>query len=320
MLVVPPRMSTMEIGEHPVLGPIVQAQAGVVRLSQLADEMSYGQVRAQVDARRWRRAGRGVLVTQNGDLTPTQHLWVALLSAPAGSALSGPTAARLDGMPTSAIEPVHITIPCGERAPRGLDAEVHWSRFLEDDDVHPTRTPRRTRLPRSVLDWAAWQAPNGERMVREIVLSAVQRRLTTPDLLRRHLPRRGHCRHHALIVESIDDAEGGIGSIPEHGFNRIVLGAGLPKPTRQVLRWRPGGRAYLDVDWDPYGFSAEIEGAQHFEVEHRDDDLARLNDLVIGGSRVLQFSSFAIRRKPEKVAEVLVRALRSAGWNGAAAA
>ena len=309
----------MEIDEHPVLGPIVKAQAGVLRLSQLSGEMSYGQVRAQVDGRRWQRAGRGVLVTHNGDLTPPQQLWVALLVAPASSALSGPTAARLDGMPANGVELVHVTIPCGKRQPLQCPAEVHWSRFLQDQDVHPTRTPRRTRLPRSVLDWAAWQAPSAERAVREIVLTAVQRRLTTAAVLRQYLPRRGHCLHHALIVESIEDADGGIASIPELDFDRLVHAAGLPKPSRQVVRMRPSGRAYLDVDWDRYGFSAEIEGAQHFEVEHRDDDLARLNDLVIDGNRVLQFSSFAIRRKPELVTRMLVRALRSAGWTGAAA-
>jgi hypothetical protein len=310
----------MDLRNHPNLGPLVETQAGVARLSQLAGELSYGQVRAQIASRRWRRAGRGVIVTSNADLTPRQERWVALCQAPLGSALSGPTAAALDGLPVDESEPVHVTIPCGERRPLGCTAEVHWSRFLGIDDVHPTFSPRRTRLPRSVVDWAAWQPLEAERTVRTIVLGAVQKRLTTPELLRLHLARRGHCRHHALIGESINDAEGGIASVPELEFSQLVGGIGLPKPTRQAVRHRPSGRAYLDVDWEEYGYSAEIEGAQHFEAAHRDGDLARLNDLVIAGERVLQFSSFAVRRRSEKVASVLVRALRSAGWTGSAAA
>lgn len=331
----------MDLRKHPLLGPTIEAQAGVVSLAQLPGELSYGQVRAQISARRWQRAGRGVLLTTNAEPTPDQRLWIALLQAPRGSALSGPTAAALDGMRVSNLglpgsnvgqrgsnvglhasdlEPVHITIPCGERRPIGCDADVHWSRFLDTADVHPTRAPRRTRLPRSVVDWAAWQELKAERAVRAVVLSAVQQRVTTPAQLRTHLARRGHCRHLALIDESIDDAEGGIASIPEREFTGVVRRVGLPKPSRQVMRWRPSGRAYLDVDWERYRYSAEIEGAQHFEAAHREHDLERLNDLVIGGDRVLLFSSFAIRRRPDYVASVLVRALRSGGWTGSAAA
>jgi hypothetical protein len=119
-----------------------------------------------------------------------------------------------------------------------------------------------------------------------------------------------------LIAESINDAEGGVASVPEHEFGVLCREYGLPKPSRQVVRLRPGGRAYLDAGFDDYGYSAEIEGAQHFFVGQRDQDLMRLNDLIIRGDRVLMFTSFAVRRRPDVVAEVLTRALRTGGWTG----
>jgi hypothetical protein len=306
----------------PRVSSIAADQAGVVTTAQLREAgVHRAQVRAQLSSERWQRTTRGVLLTHNGPPTSDQALYAALLACPPESAISGPTAALLDGYrlgdphipPVTAI---HITMPAGFRTPHGIGAQIHWSRHLGEDDVHPLKSPRRTRLPRSVLDWAAWQPVSCEHAVRAIILGAVQQGLTTPEQLRAALAQRGHCRHRALIVESIGDAEGGVGSLPEHEFGGVCRDYGLPKPSRQVIRLRPSGRAYLDVGFDDYGYSSEIEGAQHFFVGHREQDLMRLNDLIISGERVLMFTSFAVRRRPQVVAEVLARALRSAGWTG----
>ena len=304
------------------LAELAARQHGVLTRAQLTVAgMSRGQVDANLAADRWQRVGRGVVLAHNGPLTPPQVLTAALLQCPEASAVSGPTAAMLDGYriadPAITIDDtVFITAPCGFRRPAGIGAQIRWSRHLSDVDVHPAREPRRTRLERSVLDWAAWQPRAEDRAVRAIVLGAVQQRLTTPDQLRDFLIRRARCRHLRLIVESIDDAEGGAASVPEREFTQIVRRLGLPKPTRQVLRCRPNGRAYLDVAWEQYRYAAEIMGAHHFRPGSSDLDLMRMNDLVIGGDRVLQFSSFAVRRRADLVGDCLVRALRSAGWVG----
>lgn len=104
--------------------------------------------------------------------------------------------------------------------------------------------------------------------------------------------------------------------MPEREFTGLIRWGGLPEPSRQSVRRRPNGHYYLDVDWALYRYSAEIEGAHHFTVETRERDLDRLNELVIGGDRVLLFSSFAVRRRGGVVVDTLGRALRSAGWQG----
>jgi hypothetical protein len=74
--------------------------------------------------------------------------------------------------------------------------------------------------------------------------------------------------------------------------------------------------AFLDVDREEYRYSAEIAGAHHFDVRHRDANLARLHDLVIAGDRVLLFSWCPVRHHPGIVVSVVARALRSPGLDG----
>lgn len=302
----------VDLRAHPDLAPIVARQLGVLSVAQLQAYVSRGTIRAQLAARRWQRVGRGVVALHNADLSPQQLALAALLRSPEGSALSGATALTLDGVRGFESNDVHITIPCGSRTPGGITAVVHWSRHLGEVDVHPAREPRRTRLPRSVLDLASWQVD--EREVRRVVLSVVSQRFVSVEQLRLHLPRRGPCRHHGLIAESVDDAEGGIASVPEREFQVVLRAGGLPLPETQVIRQRPSRRYYLDVDWARFGYSAEIEGAHHFDLENVDTDLRRYNDLVIAGDRVLRFSSYAVRHEPGLVIATLAAALRSRGW------
>jgi very-short-patch-repair endonuclease len=291
---------------------LAAAQDGVLAAGQLLGHLTRGQIRANLQARRWQRVGRTVVVLHNGPLTSRQQVWAVLLQAPAFSAVSGPTAMALDGAEDRWATGVHITMPCGQRTPRGLTAHVHWSNFLGDADVHPTKTPRRTRLPRSVVDWASWQT--SDRAARTVVLQVLQRRHVSAAALREVLPSRGPCRFHAVILESIGDAEGGVASLPERDFRQLVINGGLPTPSHQAVRRRPSGVYYLDVEWARYRLSAEIQGSHHFELVQRELDLDRQNDLVIEGESLLQFTSFAVRHRGAVLLGTLRRALYSRGW------
>jgi hypothetical protein len=294
------------------LRTLAATQDDVLTRAQLAAHMTRAQVKAQLEARRWQRVGRSVVVLHNGPLTERQLVWVVVLQAPAHAVASGPTAMALDGVVDARASGVHITIPCGQRRPGGLDAHVHWSRFLDDAHVYPHRTPRRTRLPRSVMDWASWQP--SDRAARTVVLQSLQSRKVSAAQLRDVLPSRGPCLHHAVILESVDDAEGGVASVPERDFHQLVVAGGLPTPTHQVVRRRPSGVYYLDAEWQPYRLSAEIQGVHHFEVMQRERDLDRQNDLVVEGESLLQFSSFAVRHRGADVVGTLRRALYRRGW------
>ncbi len=272
-----------------------------------------GQIRAQLDGRRWQRPARGVLVTQNGPLTDDEQLWIALLGAPAGSAVAGLTAATLDGLDGFEPETVDLLVPRGARVPAPRDGvSFHRARMPFDLDVHPVRTPRRTRIARSVIDAAAWAS--SERLARVLVLAATQQRLVRPADLQAVTDRRDRFRQGVLVRESVLDAAGGIQSLPELEFARLVRRHQLPEPTRQRVLQRRDGRYYLDAAWDRYEATCEIQGIPHLQVGRWQADLSRSNEILIAGPRLLAFSSYAIRHSQARVADQLTRLLRRGGW------
>jgi hypothetical protein len=92
--------------------------------------------------------------------------------------------------------------------------------------------------------------------------------------------------------------------------------AGLPRPTRQHRVRGKDGRYYLDATWESLGISAEIHGIPHQAVRQWDADLLRANEIVIGGERLLIFSSYAFRHEQVAVADQLFRMARACGWTG----
>ncbi|MGH8775565.1 MAG: hypothetical protein ACRDWI_10450 [Jiangellaceae bacterium] len=275
--------------------------------------LTLAEIRSEVADRRSQRPEHGVYVAHSAELTTEQERWVCLLAAPPGSALAGLTAAELDGFEGFGVPEVHLSVPVGSRRPRREGLHVTYSTHLGR-----ATSIRRGSLPVPALR-AAWSMRRAgkpssgpvEPSSSRASSNAVFARTISGDAL----SRRGPCKQHALIAESIDDAEGGIASVPEREFEQIRRRFGLPVPDRQaVVRYRPGGRYHLDVDWNPYATGTEIHGTQHLQIRTWDADLDRHNVLTAGGRRILQFSSYAVRHRQEHVGALVTQALRSGGW------
>jgi very-short-patch-repair endonuclease len=56
-----------------------------------------------------------------------------------------------------------------------LTVITHYSRRLTDEDVHPAKQPRRTRIARSIIDVASWMATDRGAMA--VLAAGVQQRL-----------------------------------------------------------------------------------------------------------------------------------------------
>ena len=294
--------------------PILARQHGVLSTSQALELFTKSHLRAQLSARRWQRPTRGVIVTHNGPLLDVQHLHVALLACPPGSALGRLTALTIDGFTgfESRGPRVQVVLPEGAVRPSYHLISPHWSTMLDSSDVHPLKEPRRTRPQRSLVDEAAWSGP--KRHARAIILAGVQQGLARPSDLRSALSRRVPCRHRALIKESILDAEGGVHSLPERDFDLIRRSFHLPSPTRQRVVVRSDGRYWLDVGWDEFDAGIEIHGIPHLAVLQWDLDLFRANEIAIVGPRLLSFSSYAVRHEAGLVGSQTVRLLQRQGW------
>ncbi len=271
-------------------------------------------VRSLLASGRWQRpCQRGVVVTHSGPLSIAEMDAVALAAAPPGSALAGATALRLDGFVGFPDVPRFVVAPSGARRGSRLAGVVtHWSTELTNADIHPTRSPRRTRAARSVVDAAAWCVE--PRRARWIVLSGIQQGLVRPRDVLAALARRGPCRHRALITESAFDAAGGLSSLPERSVGEIWREVGLPPLTHQKRVLRPGGNAYLDAWCEALQFGVEVHGIPHLTVENWDSDLFRTNDIVISRTDLLAFSSYAVRYEREAVEAQLVRMAKQHSW------
>lgn len=277
-------------------------------------------VDARLRARRWQRRLGSLIVTHNGPLDERQRLWVSLLAAPPGTVVGGLSAAALDGFAGFPPETLTLVAPGASRNQReriliacDWPVQVHWSTKLDGRDVRPGANPPRTTVARSVVDAASERvAPARSRV---LVLAAVQQRLATPASLWDALSRRGRCRNRAVIAESINDAAGGIESLPEDAYNRILVARGLPRPHRQTPVARPDGRYYLDNDWPDLGVRAEIHGIPHLAVQNWEHDLERQNDIAIGLGGLLVFSSWAVRNEPRRVGDQTESMLRRHGWS-----
>ncbi len=267
-------------------------------------------VRWAVASRRWAQPHPRVVVTHNGELTRREELQVATLAGPAGTLIAGVTSAALHGLRGFDVEPVHVVIPHHARAPELPWLVPHRSIVLGSE--RGLGDPRRTSVERSLIDAACW-APH-PRLARAIILAGVQQRLSTPERLAEALEVRGPVSGVGLVAESIRDAAGGIESLPERDFTRLLSSAGLPQPSRQV-RVRAAGRRYrLDVVFEPWGVCVEVDGAHHRDQLQSGSDMTSQNDLVVAGRMLLRFSSYQVRHEAQWVGTVIRRALVAAGW------
>jgi hypothetical protein len=290
-------------------------QAGVLTSSQAIRLIGRRQVDGHVGQGRWRRIGRGLLLTHNGRLELDQQLWVAVLSAGDDAHLAGMTAMAAGGATGLRMEHLQVLIP-GSRSrstrPPGFPPDmtrvrIYRTALLPTEHRHIGRPPR-TSMPRSVIDAAAW-ASTGDQ-ARLVIMKACQQRLVNAHELDEALSHFPRLRRHALIARTINDISGGITALSEASLVALCRRYGLPEPEMQHLRKAADGRnRYLDAYWPAHRLHVEVDGAHHMSVDHWSADMLRQNQIWIEGDRILRFPAWLLRTNPEAVANQLVAAL-----------
>lgn len=292
---------------------IVQRQSSVVARAHAVPLLGEAFVRWKLEKGQWQRPWPGVLVTHNGPLTAEQRLWVALVAAGHGAVIAGLSAASLDGLAGIATTKIWLLVSSGRKVRTAANVRVRRSAFLGPEDVHPLRTPPRTRMPRSLVDACRWATSDDQ--ARLILAAGLQQRWARASDIRTVLARTGRVRRQRVITTTLADVEGGSHSIPELDFIALVRRYGLPEPDRQVIRHDENGRArWLDVHYDGFQLVIEVDGMWHMDPIEWWSDMERQNDLVIGRGWVLRFPSFVVRERQERVARQVALALLNRGW------
>ncbi|WBB73268.1 DUF559 domain-containing protein [Micromonospora sp. WMMD1128] len=291
-------------------------QDDVLSLGQALAHLTRKAIRHRVATGRWRQAHRAVLVAHNGPVGSAQLRWIAVLAAGPTALLGGITAAQAGGLRGFPDRVVHLLLPATcRRAPLPAGVRAHRTTHLLDEDVVYVGQPPRTAAARSVVDAAQWAPSDGQ--ARAIVAAAFQQRLVGGDDLHEVLDRMPRVRRRRLILSTATDATGGAHSLGELDLLRLVRSAGLPEPTRQLVRRDAAGRRrYLDAYFEEWRVHVEVDGGQHLDPAHAWADMRRQNELWVEGDRILRFPSWALRTEPEAVIAQIPAALRAAGWRG----
>jgi hypothetical protein len=181
---------------------------------------------------------------------------------------------------------------------------VHRTRQLPEAELHRVGSPPCTTPARSVVDAAQWASSPDE--ARLIIAAAFQQRLVSGDDLGAVLRQAQRLRRRSLIVRTVADADAGSHTLAELDLVILCRRAGLPVPSRQVLRVDSEGRKrYLDAFFDEWSVHVEVDGKQHVDIRQYWEDMRRQNALAAHRLQSLRFPSFVIREQPDYVRYVV---------------
>ncbi len=314
-------MGQVPLIRHKLASPefveLALAQDMVVSRAQLAAANVHRRlVAARVAEGRWQVLGRFVVVLQPGPISRDQQMWTGVLHAGKDAALTGTSALERAGLTGFSDDHISVCVPHGHHrldlVTEQVTVRVHESRRLLVDGVHTTMSP-----PRLTQDRAAVVAASSavtDQACRTVLAMTVQQRLAIAATLRPLVLARPNLPRRTLILETLDDVEGGSQSLPELDYLRGLRRYGLPEPTRQLIVQREDGRYYLDAEFDPWAVTVEINGAHHLEVRQKEADDVRRTRLAIGGRLVVDIGSYTVRHDIALAVLLTADALFSRGW------
>ncbi|WP_143448086.1 type IV toxin-antitoxin system AbiEi family antitoxin domain-containing protein [Kineosporia sp. R_H_3] len=309
----------LTVSVPPALLRVAQDQAGVVSRRQALDAgLSARQVDWRVRSGRWARLHPGIYVTHTGPPAAPGRVWAALLLAGPRAVAGGRTALALWGVLDAAPGAVTVCVP-HDMTPAPAPGAAFARRRSLATARHPTVQPPRLRVEEAVLDVA--DAATRVTDVVDVVVRAVQRRLTTAPRLREALARRPRHRWRRLLGLVLEDVVVGVRSALEREYLRRVERAhGLPpgryNPQESVVERRRERKRYRDVRYEVWALVVELDGDEAHAEEDRHDEHRRDNAVTRSGGASLRYGWRDVAAEPCLVAEEVAASLRARGWGG----
>ena len=296
---------------------LAAGQAGVVHRRQLSRHgVPRWVLELEIRSGRWQRTGRQTVVVHNGPVDDAARRVIAVAEVCTRAALDGVSALQQHGLTSIDDRVVTVIAPKGSDPRRPAGVRVHESRRFRADDVQVVGGVRTMRPGVAAVHAALWAGT--DRQATFFLVVAVQQRLTSPQELTEVVATVRRHRRRRLLQRVVQDLVAGVRSMGELDVARAMRRRGLPEPDRQVLRRRPSGQEYLDVRFDRYGTTLEIDGQQHDAIEHRVADVLRDFTLAAEGDVVLRLPLVVWRLAEDDVLDRLEQVLLARGWRAAA--
>jgi hypothetical protein len=252
--------------------------AAISRRQALGCGLTRKQIDDRVTLKRWRIAVRGVYVMAGAPETWEQHVMVACLAGPDGTAASHLTAAALLGLGNPPPVP-HVTVPKSASGRFG-NALVHHHRTpLDPRDLRLVGPLPCTAPARTLVDCAELLSYDA---LCELLDTALCRELADPAAVRAALGRATQAQGRkgmGLIERALEVWESGPrpGSPAEMRLLRLLVRWGFPTPERQIEvrdgRGRLLGR--VDLGWRDLKVGFEYDGAEFHGPRRSEHDARR---------------------------------------------
>lgn len=249
------------------------------------------------------RISRGVWLPAAAAVGPAARLAALLAALPAGSVLSGRTAAALQGMWVPEAPGVDVTVPAAEggpectTGPRRRGVRTH-RRALSGAEVQllgglPVTTAART-----------WYDLSGELTLPDLVAagdSALLGGLMTAAELATGLAGRRGLRGTARARRAVPLLDAASRSRPESHLRVLLVLAGLPRPAVNVPVRDAHGQwvAEPDLSYPRARLAIEYQGSHHADVRRMRKDAARHMDLRRAGWEVFYYTAAQVFTHPE---------------------
>jgi len=311
-------MDENEADPWKIVHALADEQGGVVsRRQAYAAGLSRWKVKAELRAGRWQRPGDQSLCLHNGPIPELGQWWAAVFQGGPRACLDGAAALVAGGLKRYSVDRVRISVPRGTKVRRTAAFDIRQTRRWDPTDLAPSGIPR-TRPEVAAVRGALWA--RSDRQATYLLTLTVQQGLAPAEELATQALRVRRDKRRILVQTVVGELLHGARSLGEIDVTRALRRRGLPAPEQQSLRRDKRGRYYLDLRWPEWRLVVEIDGIHHTWVENVVGDALRQNSLTIAGDSVLRLPLLGLRVCADAFFDQIEEALRTNGWNPAAAA
>ncbi|MGX9789114.1 DUF559 domain-containing protein [Mycobacterium sp. MMS18-G62] len=275
------------------------------------EALARGTVTRRTLISRYDRIYRDVYLPKEMELTPPMRAEAAWLWSGRKGTAAGLSAAALYG--TDWIDP-RLPAELYRRNGKPVDGIVIHRDELADDETRLIRGIPATTPARTAFDLGR----RGRRTEALIAVDALANatRLQARDVIRL-LERHRGVRGLVQLREVIDLMDSGAESPQETRTRLVLIDAGLPRPTTQIVVYGDfAGRRYAKVDmgYEDFKVGVEYDGEQHWtNPEQYAYDIDRHAELLARGWVIIRVSAEMLRYRAHVIVARVCAALRAAG-------
>ena len=254
-------------------------------------------IRREIQAGRWRARGRQTVALHTAPLDAVAERWRAVWEVGVRvAAVDGVSALQAAGLTGYVDDLVHVSVKHTVSTSSIDGVATHKIIRRLPGEVLTNGLPR-TRPPIAAVRAASWART--DRQAALLLAMPVQQRLVSGAQLVEASQRVRRRARRRLIHVLAGDIANGAHSLGELDFVQACLRRGLPAPSRQAIRHLPGGRAYLDIEWEEAKLAVEIDGAGHLFGLQPTFDTLRQNDVALRDTLLLRVDLIGWRIMPD---------------------